>query len=276
MNILKPFLRYQGNKFKLIPWLHEYIKFDKDTQSWIEPFLGSGSVLFNFQPIAAVASDINPHIISTLKIINNKRHLDEFFVELEDKANKLLEHKVDFFYQERENFNKQFNAASFILLNISCFNGICRYNSKGEFNASFCKNEAKLKHTLPLLKKKFYELNKILDEKGDLWAFLVSDYKEVMKISCKENSVCYLDPPYFNKNVGYYANWTKEDALELLNLMNTLPGEFYLSSCVDDRDESILDLIPFKYEMWSKSHTYIVGGTGSRRYETKEVLIRKI
>ena len=52
-----PPIKIQGIKTKLIPFLKEHIVYD-DSGYWIEPFLGSGSVLFNFAPARASASFI--------------------------------------------------------------------------------------------------------------------------------------------------------------------------------------------------------------------------
>ena len=56
-------IKIQGKKTKLVPYILENIRLSHDT-IWIEPFLGSGEVLFNVNPNKAVVSDNNKLIIA--------------------------------------------------------------------------------------------------------------------------------------------------------------------------------------------------------------------
>lgn len=77
--IAKPFLKWAGGKTRLIgdieKTLPEHILKDKFT--YIEPFVGSGAVLFgilnNFPKLErAVINDINSDLINTYKIITSQ------------------------------------------------------------------------------------------------------------------------------------------------------------------------------------------------------------
>lgn len=60
--IVIPPIKCQGIKTKLVKFILSSISWHGRGR-WIEPFLGSGVVLFNVQPEHALVNDINPHII---------------------------------------------------------------------------------------------------------------------------------------------------------------------------------------------------------------------
>ena len=67
-----PPLKTQGIKTKLVPFILNSIKWDEEKGGkWIEPFLGSGVVLFNYQPQRALIADNNVHIITLFKEIQS-------------------------------------------------------------------------------------------------------------------------------------------------------------------------------------------------------------
>ncbi|MEO0042078.1 MAG: hypothetical protein RL329_1526, partial [Bacteroidota bacterium] len=101
-----PPIKCQGIKTKLIPFIAENIHWD-GTGKWIEPFLGSGVVLFNMQPDKALVSDTNKHIIALYQQIQNGT-IDEVIVkEYLKNANEYLKKGGQDYYLE---IRKQFNA----------------------------------------------------------------------------------------------------------------------------------------------------------------------
>jgi len=66
--VLIPPIKSQGIKTKLVKFILSNISWDGKGR-WVEPFLGSGVVLFNVQPERALVNDINPHIISLYQMI---------------------------------------------------------------------------------------------------------------------------------------------------------------------------------------------------------------
>ena len=133
-----PPIKCQGIKTKLI----EYIKnlLPDFNGIWYEPFMGSGVVGFNILPEKAVFGDTNPHLINFYNDLKNNiitpEKLNKF---LQAEAVKLLEGADDYYKEVRNRFNKNPDSYDFIFLNRACFNGMMRFNSKGEFNVPFCK-----------------------------------------------------------------------------------------------------------------------------------------
>ncbi|MFM7448373.1 MAG: Dam family site-specific DNA-(adenine-N6)-methyltransferase [Leptolyngbyaceae cyanobacterium] len=134
-----PPIKSQGIKTKLVPLILASVKWDGKGR-WIEPFLDSGVVLFNIQPDQALISDTNRHVIETYQAIQSgKISSTSLRSYLEEEGEKLRSQGEEYYYQVRDKFNESGDPFDFIFLNRASFNGVIRFNSKGEFNVPFCK-----------------------------------------------------------------------------------------------------------------------------------------
>ncbi len=128
-----PFVKWAGGKRKLMPQFTPH--FPKSFQSYHEPFLGGGAFFFHLQPRHAVLSDINHRLIKAYEAIR-----DDLPGVLERLHYHRRRHTKEHFYSCREQLNKgdlllkSDRAALMIYLNKTCFNGLYRENSKGDFN----------------------------------------------------------------------------------------------------------------------------------------------
>lgn len=148
--IAKPFLKWAGGKTQLINDIERTLptNITQTNFTYIEPFVGSGAVLFwvlnNFPNLKkAVINDINEDLINTYKTIANKpKELISILQILQDEYHNLEgngENKKLYYYQKRELYNSRKEeqsgqAALFIFLNRTCFNGLYRVNRKNEYN----------------------------------------------------------------------------------------------------------------------------------------------
>lgn len=145
----RPFIKWVGGKTQLLDEVHKSLPRDFASRqhiTYVEPFVGGGAVLFwilqaypNIEH--AVINDINPELICTYRVIKgNVEALIETLAAIQaEYIPKNADRRKDFFMQQRTLFNsKRTNsietAALFIFLNRTCFNGLYRVNSKGEFN----------------------------------------------------------------------------------------------------------------------------------------------
>lgn len=186
--LLSPFLKWAGGKRQLLPEIRKYIP--KKYYTYYEPFVGAGAVLFDLQPNKVVINDINSELINTYKVIQN--NIDDLIVELRKHKN-----DPDHFYKIRdldrsEDFEKLTSvekSARLIYLNKTCFNGLFRVNSQGQFNVPFGKyknpqivNEAVLRAVHNYLNTANVT---ILNE----------DFEKALS-KAKRGDFIYIDPPY--------------------------------------------------------------------------------
>jgi DNA adenine methylase len=101
----------------------------------MEPFLGSGAVFLNTDYAESVLCDSNPDLINLYSVLKEKkiefvRACKNLFTQKNNTARQ--------YYLFREEFNEsemdERRASLFVYLNRHCYNGLCRYNSRGEFN----------------------------------------------------------------------------------------------------------------------------------------------
>lgn len=201
--IAKPFLKWAGGKTQLISNIERALPtYTTQTHfTYIEPFVGSGAVLFwmlnNFSNLKkAVINDINEDLINTYKTIaNNPKELISILEILQDEFHALEgneESKKRYYYQKRELYNsrketKSGHAALFIFLNRTCFNGLYRVNRKNEYNVpmggykkpTICDRENILAVSEALQKVEI----------------LCGDFEQILNLA-EKNTLFYLDPPY--------------------------------------------------------------------------------
>lgn len=137
---VKPFLKWVGGKTQLLPEIE--LRLPKTFSTYYEPFVGGGAVYFNLAHRIQTAhlSDVNADLINVYSVV--KESSKELLQELSHHKN-----TEEHFYNLR-NADRQpeyvywtpvQKAARFIFLNKTCFNGLYRVNSKGEFNTPFGK-----------------------------------------------------------------------------------------------------------------------------------------
>lgn len=199
----RPFLKWAGGKGQLITAidaaLPENLKTNKKL-TYIEPFIGSGAVLFWFLqkfPNAkkAVINDVNPDLVKAYNTVKNEPFpLIHALEKIQSHYYKLSteEDRKSFFLEKRGEFNSRHlsslnNTALLIFLNRTCFNGLYRVNSKNHFNVPFGKYN----------KPKICDADTIVADSNLLQkvTILQGDYKETLR-EATEETFFYFDPPY--------------------------------------------------------------------------------
>lgn len=203
-NILaKPFLKWAGGKTKLISDIKKLLPawVYKDNFTYIEPFVGSGAVLFwflnNFPNIEkAIINDINEDLINTYKIIatkpreliTNLKILEKDYHHMESS----IENKNLYYYQKRDEYNARkeensLHAALFIFLNRTCFNGLYRVNSKNMFNVPIGD------YYKPLIcdETNILAANRVLQNVE----IICGDFENTINFA-SDKTLFYFDPPY--------------------------------------------------------------------------------
>lgn len=195
----KTFLKWAGNKQRIIKHILPLLEQEKHNRL-IEPFVGSGSLFLNSEFEEYVLSDINETLIDLYAFLKEQ---GEDYVSFLNSFFTPENNTLEMYYRLREDFNttsdRYRRSALFLYFNKHAFNGLCRFNGKGEFNVPFGYYkepkfpEKELREFLLKLKK----ANVILLNKS---------YEDVLK-NCKMGDVVYCDPPYIPLSAS--ASFTK-------------------------------------------------------------------
>jgi DNA adenine methylase len=195
-NISRSFLKWPGGKGRIIEKLLPY--FPKDCQ-FIEPFVGAGNVFINVPAKSYILADSNHDLINTYC------WLKDDLAMLYNTTKALFDTENDF-YDIRSQFNQSGlrnqvkHAAQFIYLNRHGFNGLCRYNKKGEFNVP------KGKH-----KNIYFPSSELINFSNKLLhsdvALLHRDFTETILLA-EAGSVIYCDPPYLTQRKDSFVSYT--------------------------------------------------------------------
>lgn len=187
--LVAPVVKWVGGKRQLLDEITPLLP--KRITSYCEPFLGGGAVLFSIQPTKAIVNDLNEDLIIVYEVIRDD--VDSLIASL-----KRHENTSEYFYtirdmdRDRDSYcllSKVEKASRLIYLNKTCFNGLFRVNSSGEFNSPFGHYKNPNIVNEPVLRA----VNKYLNS-GNI-AFYSEDFAETLKRVGKGCFV-YLDPPY--------------------------------------------------------------------------------
>ena len=201
----KPFVKWAGGKRQILDKLKEYVPTEYNT--YYEPFVGGGALLFELAPKHAVINDLNQELMNTYKVLCDEEKFKKMCRVLNNyEAN----HSEEFYYEIRNKdrnkntYNKLSDytrAARTIYLNKACFNGLYRVNSKGEFNVPYGKKT----------KVNTYDGNNLITVSNYLTMndikILNVDYKEALK-TAKKGDFVYIDPPY-DSDTAIFTNYTE-------------------------------------------------------------------
>lgn len=202
--LIKPFLKWAGGKRQLSELILQ--QFPSGIDTYYEPFLGGGAILFESKPRKARVGDQNEQLCLTYKVVRD--NVDELISILETYAEK---NSSDFYYQIREQdrdleFFKRRSpvekAARMIYLNKTCYNGLYRVNSQGLFNTPYGRYKNPSICEKPVLKAVSNYLN---DNEIEI---ICGDYTKTVD-TARVGDFVYFDPPYDSPNstnfTGYQA-----------------------------------------------------------------------
>ena len=181
----RPFLKWAGGKYSLLPELYHLIP---EGKRLVEPFVGGGSVFLNSEKHESfLLADVNADLInlyqmlevdhirvcSLAKILFERANSEEAYKELRDEFN-------------NQRMGAPERAAAFLFLNRHCFNGLIRYNRDGFFNVGWGKYGAPY---FPEIEIKAFKL------KSHKCVFLNAGYRRTLALA-GDGDVVYCDPPY--------------------------------------------------------------------------------
>ena len=181
---IRPFLKWAGGKFRLLDRIKKRLP---DSDKLIEPFTGSGAIFLNTDYDRYLLGDINCDLITLYELVKNQP--DEFIEYCRRWFNDKENHS-DAYYHWRQTFNQttdpKLRSALFLYINRHGYNGLCRYNSRGEINVPFGR-----------YKKPYFPEQEMYQfaEKAKKVTFVCGDYAKIMN-RARRGDIVYCDPPY--------------------------------------------------------------------------------
>lgn len=217
---LRPPLKWAGGKRWLVPSLEPFWR-PHAGRRLVEPFCGGLAVTLALLPERALLNDVNPHIVNFYRWL--KRGL---------RANVPMQNEAALYYAHRAQFNRliaggqgesQEAAALFYYLNRTGYNGLCRFNRRGEFNVPFGSHK-RITYTVD-----FSAFSDALSG----WEFVSGDFEGV---SLQPDDFVYADPPYdveFRQYSKEGFDWA--DQVRLARWLARHPGPVVLSNQATER-----------------------------------------
>ncbi len=160
-------------------------------QRLVEPFVGSGALFLNVDYPTYLLADVNKDLINLFQTVKDQdQDQDQDFIAYAATYFTPENNDKEAYYKHREQFNQTTDikerSALFLYLNRHGYNGLCRYNSRGEFNVPFGRYK---KPYFP------YDELKHFHKHSQRATFVCADFETVM-ISLIDGDVVYCDPPY--------------------------------------------------------------------------------
>ena len=201
---IAPFVKWAGGKRQLLEQISA--RMPKEYNTYYEPFIGGGAVMFELLPKEAVINDINVALVNTYRQIANSPR--EFLDIVNNIDADMWEDGKAYYYAMRERYNDKLMqdeldselAALFVFLNKHCFNGLYRVNGKGLFNVPY-NNSRRVSYDEESIMAVSEYLRTIDILEGDF---------EAACINAKAGDFVFFDSPYAPLNPTSFESYTKE------------------------------------------------------------------
>lgn len=288
--IAKPFVKWVGGKTQLLEEVKKSLPKNLKNRAgvtYVEPFIGGGAVMFwilqEYPNIErAIINDINAELICTYNVV--KQDVTSLIEQLEKIQSEYLHldanARKEYYNIKRKRFNSKTisdieTAALFIFLNRTCFNGLYRVNSKGEFNVPHGK----------------YANPRICDRENLLAA---STILQKVEIICGDfanteqyagpNTIFYFDPPY--KPITETSSFTSyakdgfndDEQIRLRDFcirIASLNAQFIASNS-DPKEETFFDVIYQQFSIKRVSASRMINSNPNGRGAISEIMISNV
>lgn len=252
---LRPPLKWAGGKRWLAPHLEPLWR-AQARRRLVEPFCGGLAVALGLDPQRALLNDVNPHPV------NFYRHLQEGLTIRVPMRN-----ERDLYYRHRSDFNRltatrrgslsRKAAELFYYLNRTAYNGLCRFNRKGEFNVPFGRHE-RINYV-----RDFRAYREVLSR----WHFTCEDFE---RLELSDDDFIYADPPYdvpFRQYSRHGFEWNEQ--VRLAHWLARHKGPVVLSNQATERVLALYDSLGFRLTLIDAPRS--ISRTGDRT-PAREVL----
>lgn len=296
---MSQFLKWAGGKAKLIDLIFNNVP--TEINNYHEPFLGGGSVLFEFLHKVKrgeikitgeiYASDINESLIycyNNIKFNPKQLHIelhnlyDEYekceMLKNEVKTkhidtNNYLKSKENYYYMIRDKYNKIDDyrtitaSAMFIFINKTCFRGLHRVGPNG-FNVPF----GNYKKISKLTKDDIYKIHDVIQQVN----FIHQDFESALS-NVDVDDFIYMDPPYVEQHKTSFVTYNKDGynkhkiLFGICNILNEKNIKFMLSNSDTNYVKECFDAPNITMQKINTNHSINSKNPGNK---VAELLIR--
>ena len=269
-----PFVKWAGGKRQIMDKLKKFIP--EEFNTYYEPFVGGGALLFELSPKKAVINDENSELMNVYQVLTRDKDFKELLKLLNNYEKN---HSEEFYYRIRniDKDQKKFNkltrierAARTIYLNKACFNGLYRVNQKGEFNVPFNKkNKINTYDSQNMtLAYVYFQLNDITIRN--------EDFEQAVK-GAKKGDFVYLDPPYDSEHEDTFNSYTelgfgKQEQIRLAKVFKELSDR---GCCVmlSNHNTQLINELYKDYYIHVITAKRAINSKGNKRGKVEEVII---
>ncbi len=254
---MRPPLKWAGGKRWLVPYLKPLWEAHAHRRL-VEPLCGGLAVTLGLMPARALLNDINVHLIIFFQWVRKGLDID---LPMENDEALYYQYRARFNRLIKEGKEKSKEAASlFYYLNRTGYNGLCRFNQKGEFNVPFGRYSRinYVRHYQP-----YREVFK-------KWEFSCLDFEQ---LALREDDFVYADPPYDVEFTQYSQDgfgW--DDQVRLARWLARHPGPVVLSNQATGRITELYRALGFRLLFLDAPR--MISCTGDRT-PAREVLVLK-
>src|SRR6266568_379215 len=272
---VSPFVKWAGGKGHLLRYLVPLVA--PHLSNYYEPFLGGGALFFSIFnrgfPFTAFLSDTNDDLITTYKVVKEKSV--ELIQHLESIQRQYLNStdKAAFYYRTRRSSPRDGIelAVRFLFLNKTCYNGLYRVNSAGDFNVPFGRyDQPRIVNEANIL-----GVSRALNETNARIASV--DYMGATK-TCRKGDFVYFDPPYDPASkTSAFTDYTpigfdEQDQMELANRFAQL-AERGCNVLLSNSDTHLIRKLYGNYSVRSIDVSRPISCKGKNRKGFKELII---
>lgn len=254
---VNPPLKWAGGKRWLLPHLQPLWEPYRERRL-VEPFCGGLAVALGLLPRRALLNDINPHAVNFYRWLQKGLKIE---IPLKNDKELYYSHRVEFNRLIASGKSHSRKAAElFYFLNRTGYNGLCRFNRKGEFNVPFGRYK-----TINYVRD-FADYSHTLSR----WEFTRMDFEQ---LPVAPDDFIYADPPYdveFRQYAKDGFEWTDQE--RLAHWLAKHPGPVVASNQATDRIRRLYQDLGFRLRLLDAPR--LISCTGDRT-PAKEMLAAK-
>lgn len=219
---LRPPVAYYGGKQSLLgdilPLIPSHFKY-------VEPFLGGGAVFWAKEPSAVeIINDLDGFVVNFYRVL--KSDFIGLKTMIESTAFGRETHEQASVIRQQQRFFSPLQCAwaFWVLANASIYSVL---DNQCVTPGADAKPSRTFYRKANLLEQSYADrfLNVFIEQRDALYVIERND---------DERTFCFVDPPYFQSDMGHYGGYTREDFVRLLEVLSVLKGRFLLTSYPSD------------------------------------------